>query len=59
MVATDMYGESPYGRGYTKLRESITFLPYLFGFLMINFVTSVVFLLSTIVLPFAEILFQD
>ena len=36
MVATDMYGKSPYGSGYTELRESMTFLPFLFSFLIIN-----------------------
>ena len=57
MVATGMYGKSPYKSGYTELRESMTFLPVLFSFLIINFVTWVLFLLSTIVLPFADILF--
>ena len=52
-----MYGKSPYGSGYTKLRESVTFLPFLFSFLIINFITLVIFLLSTIVLPFPEVLF--
>ena len=37
MIATDMYGKSPYGSGYTELRESMTFLPLLFSFLIINF----------------------
>ena len=37
MVATDMHGKSPYGSVYTKLRESMTFLPFLFSFLIINF----------------------
>ena len=37
MVATDMYGKSPYGSGYTELRESVTFLPPFFSFLIINF----------------------
>ena len=37
MVATDMYGKSPYGSGYTESRESMTFLPFLFSFLIINF----------------------
>ena len=37
MVATDMYGKSPYGSGYTELRESMTLLPFLFSFLIINF----------------------
>ena len=52
-----MYGKSPYGSGYTKLRESMTFLQFLFSFLIINFYNLAVFLLSTIVLSFAEILF--
>ena len=37
MVATDMYGKSPYGSGYTELRESMTFLPFLFSFLINSF----------------------
>ena len=37
MVATDMYGKSPYGSAYTELRESMTFLPFSFNFLIINF----------------------
>ena len=37
MAATDMYGKSPYESGYTKLRGSMTFLPFLFSFLIINF----------------------
>ena len=37
MVATDMYGKNLYGSGYTELRKSITFLSFLFGFLIINF----------------------
>ena len=37
MVATDMYGKSPYGSGYTELHESVTFLQFLFSFLIINF----------------------
>ena len=58
MIATDIYGESPYGSGYTELRESMTFLIFLFSFLIINFYNfSYIFTLSTIVLPFAEILF--
>ena len=58
MVATDMYGKSPYGSGYTELRESMTFLPFLYSFLIINLCNfSYIFLLSTIVLPFAEISF--
>ena len=32
MVATDMYGKSSYGSGYTELRESMTFLPFLFSY---------------------------
>ena len=37
MVATDMYRKSPYGSRYTELRESRTFLPFLFNFRIINF----------------------
>ena len=37
MVATDMYGKSPYGSGYTELRESMNFLPFLVSFLIISF----------------------
>ena len=37
MAAADMYGKSPYESGYTKLRGSMTFLPFLFSFLIINF----------------------
>ena len=37
MVATDMCGKSPYGSLYTELRESMTFLPFLFSFLIVNF----------------------
>ena len=37
MVATDMYRKSPYGSRYTELRESMTFLPFLFNFRIINF----------------------
>ena len=37
MVTTDMYVKSPYGSGYTELRESVTFLPPFFSFLIINF----------------------
>ena len=37
MVATDMYGKSPYVSGYAELRESMTFLPFLLSFLIINF----------------------
>ena len=37
MVATDMYRISPYGSAYTELRESMTFLPFSFSFLIINF----------------------
>ena len=37
MVATDMYGKSPCGIGYTELRESMTFSPFLFSLLIINF----------------------
>ena len=36
MVATDTYGKSSYGSGYAKSRESMTFLPFLFSFLIIN-----------------------
>ena len=50
MVSTDMYGKSPYGSGYMELRENMTFL-------IINFYNFDIFLLSTIVLSFAEILF--
>ena len=38
---------------YTESRQSMTFLPFLFSCLIINLV---IFLLSTIILPFAEIL---
>ena len=37
MVATDMYGKSPYGSGYTKLCKIMTFLPFLFSFLFFIF----------------------
>ena len=37
MVATDMCGKSPYRSKYTKLRESTTFLPFLFSFLVFTF----------------------
>ena len=37
MIATDMYGKSPYGSGYTELRESMTSLPFLFSFLIGNY----------------------
>ena len=37
MVATDMYGKSPYGSTYTKLRKRATILPLLFRFLIITF----------------------
>ena len=37
MVATDMYGKSPYGSGYTEIRERITFSPFLFSFLIFTF----------------------
>ena len=37
MVATDMYGKSSCRIGYTELRESMTFSPFLFSFLIINF----------------------
>ena len=37
MVATDMYRKSPHGSRYTELRESMTFLAFLFNFLIINF----------------------
>ena len=36
MVSTDTK-KSPYGSGYTELRESMTFLAFLFSFLIINF----------------------
>ena len=36
MIATDMYGKSPYGSAYTELRESMTSLPFLFSFLISN-----------------------
>ena len=55
MVATDMYAKSPYGSGYTRLRKSMTFLPFFFRFSVIAFIISVMFLLCTIVLPFPEI----
>ena len=43
-------------RDYAKLWPFLKVLPFLmFSFLIINFLTSVIFLLSTIVLPFAEI----
>ena len=32
MVATDLYGKSPYGGGYTELRESMTFCHFCFHF---------------------------
>ena len=31
-----MYGKSPYGSGYTELHKSMTVLPFLFSFLIIN-----------------------
>ena len=37
MVGNDMYGKSPCGNWYTELREIMTFLPFLFSFLMIDF----------------------
>ena len=37
MVATDMYRKSPYGNGYSELRESMIFLPFLFSFLIFTF----------------------
>ena len=37
MVATDMYGKSPYGSGYTKLCKIMTFLSFLFSFLFFIF----------------------
>ena len=37
MIATDMYGKCPYESRYTELRKSMTFLPFLFSFLIINF----------------------
>ena len=55
MVATDMYAKSPYGSGHTRLRKSMTFLPFFFRFSVIAFIISVMFLLCTIVLPFPEI----
>ena len=57
IFATDMYGKSPHGSGYTELRESTTFLPFLFSFLITNFYNFCYILLSPIVLTFAEILF--
>ena len=36
MVAIGIYGKSLYGSGYRDLRENITFLPFLFRFLIIN-----------------------
>ena len=36
-MATDMYGKSPYGSGYTELRESMTFLLFLLNCLIISF----------------------
>ena len=39
MVASGMYGKSSYGSGYTESRESMTFLPFLFSFLIINIYT--------------------
>ena len=59
MVATVMYVKSPYGSRYTELRESMNFLPFLFSFLIIIFITSVTFLLSTIVLLFGKIFVYD
>ena len=58
MVATDMYGKSPCGSRYTELHKSMIFLPFYFSFIIIIFITSVIFLLSTTVLPFAEIFFK-
>ena len=52
-----MYGKSPYGSGYAELDERMTYFPFLFSFVIINFITSIKFLLSTIVLPFADISF--
>ena len=57
MVETDMVGKSPYWSRHTELRKSMTFLLFLFSFLIITFITSVIFLFPTIALPFAEILF--
>ena len=37
MVANDMYRKSPYENGYTELSKSMTFLPFLFSFIIINF----------------------
>ena len=36
MVATDIYGKSPPRSGYTELRESMTFISFLFSFLIIK-----------------------
>ena len=43
MVATDMYGKSSYGSGYTELGESMKFLPFLFSWLL-TMITSVIFI---------------
>ena len=37
MVATDMCGKSPYRSKYTELRKSMTFLPFMFSFLVFTF----------------------
>ena len=37
MATTDMYRKSPCGSGYMELREGMTFLPFFFSFLIINF----------------------
>ena len=37
MVASYFYGKSPYSSGYTELRESRTFLPFLLSFLIFAF----------------------
>ena len=36
-MATDMYGESTYVSGFTELRGSMNFLPFLLSFLIISF----------------------
>ena len=37
MVATDMYGKSPYRSGYTESRKSVTSLRFLLSFLIVKF----------------------
>ena len=37
MATTDMYRKSPCGSEYMELREGMTFLPFFFSFLIINF----------------------